>query len=107
MAYIEIQDDKGKLGFKDADIILSCNDWDYYPDSDDPFINTGWWDNVNREFLVARLDSATRQFRLVKIVVSDKVTDIDKYVKFIMFNASYYEAKSIIESVQKEAVEEI
>ena len=107
LAYIEIQDDKGKLGFKDADIILSCNDWDYYPDSDDPFINTGWWDNVNREFLVARLDSATRQFRLVKIVVSDKVTDIDKYVKFIMFNASYYEAKSIIESVQKEAVEEI
>jgi len=99
MAYVEVKQRDGQMQFKDADIILSCNDWEYFPGAEDPFVNTRWWDPVRREFLVARLDERDKKFKLREIVVPADI-DIDKYLNFVKFNASYYEAKTIIESVQ-------
>lgn len=84
LGYIELLGSDEKLGFKDGDIVLKCNDWIMEFDDEDPmkpFRNTPWWNAKERIFYVARFAAEKQIYEIVKVVV-DGAVDIDKYLSF-------------------------
>lgn len=84
LGFIELLSSDEKLGFKNGDIVLKCNEWIMEFDNEDPlksFRNTPWWSAKERTFYVARFMAEKRNYEIVRVVVDEDV-DIDEYLKF-------------------------
>ena len=93
LAYIDTKNHKrvSGIGFNRGDIILECNDWSMNFSSVDPFYRTPFWDSVERNFTVARLDKERHLYDTVRVVVPGSV-DLNHYVGVYKQRATAAEA---------------
>lgn len=97
LAYIELAQSDSLIGFKDADIVLACNDWDMWFSKENPmvpFYNTHWWDNTERDFIVARLNKTKNDYDTIHVLVAAN-TNIKSYVEFKTLRCTAFEERRI------------
>lgn len=98
LAYIELTQSDTAIGFKNADIVIACNDWDMWFYSNDPmesFNNTTWWDEIDRNFIVARVNESKDSYDTIHVFVPASIINIEKYVEFKKCRCTSQEARRI------------
>ena len=86
-----------KIGFKDGDVILKCDEWEMDFESPNPFADLNqWFKQEARKFYVARYNPDTRRYDVVTIRV-DKNTNISAFVNLRILYCTDKETKRLKE----------
>ena len=104
LAYVELTQSDTLIGFKNADIVIACNDWDMWfkPETPmEPFTSTHWWDKTDRDFVVARLNAKKDDYDTIHIIIPASIKDIEEYVEFKKCRCTIQEARRISSIVNK------
>ena len=97
LAYIELSQTESFIGFKDADIILGCNDWSMKFFEEEPmyaFYDANWWDETERTFVVARFNKDENHYDTIHVNVSASL-NIEDYVEFKKCRCTLHEVRSM------------
>ena len=98
VAYIDQHNRTSNLGFKTGDVVLACNDWYmqfYDANPMQSFYGTGWWKQVDRNFIVARYNPDINNYDTVHIFVPHTIEDIEEYIYFRECRCTYLEKERI------------
>ena len=91
-AFVEVYPNGAGLGFKDGDIILSCNNGETHICEDGMYMN---WELLflpkHRDFLVARYNKYDNIYDTLHIVVPESIANISQHVSFNVFRCTQKE----------------
>ena len=96
IGYIETLKKDTTLGFKNGDIILSCNKWDmaFYIWPDIAFLDFPFDKKLERAFLVARFNHQSAEYDTVSILVPPN-TELDRYIEINKMRCTTYEEHAV------------